>query len=204
MHRYGRARRGAAGGAGQRLYRLRLHRRQPACRQPRADHDSPALAAARAPAGRADGRRDDADRRSVRPRRHAPAPERRADRRQHGRNPPLLHAVPALRRGGVGRDDGEQRRVARPTRLYRAAARGRAAFQRQPDADIRQHPSAARAGTAADLPRIQLHDFAELRFPRAAPSARRRAADGRVGPVGQHRRRRRSWCAAPTRRACSG
>ena len=73
-----------------------------------------------------------------------------------------------------------------------AAARSRRAFHRQPHADLRLGAAAAGPRAAADVPRIQLHDPAELRFPRAVPPARGDAADGRVGPVGQHRLRRRS------------
>ena len=93
-------------GAGLRLYRLRLHRGQPACRQPGADHDAAPAAAARPSAGGADGRRHHADRRPVRQGRIPPVADRRADRRQHGRHPPLLRAVPALRRRADRRDHG--------------------------------------------------------------------------------------------------
>jgi tyrosyl-tRNA synthetase len=42
------------------------------------------------------------------------------------------------------------------------------------------------------VPGIQLHDPAGLRLRRAEPPPRLRAADGRVGPVGEHRQRHRS------------
>ena len=95
-----------------RLYRLRLHRGQPACRQPGRHHDPAPAAEARPSPGRADGRRHHAHRRSVGQGRVAPAADRRADRRQHGRHPPLLRAVPALRRR------------ARPTRSCRTTTTG--------------------------------------------------------------------------------
>ena len=63
--------------------------------------------------------------------------------------------------------------------------------------------AAAGPRAAADLPRIQLHDPAELRFPRAAPPPRRGAADGRVGPVGQHRLRHGADAAHRRRARCS-
>ena len=45
---------------------------------------------------------------------------------------------------------------------------------------------------AADLPRIQLHADAGHRLPGAEPPLRLPAADGRIGPVGQHHQRRRT------------
>ncbi len=42
------------------------------------------------------------------------------------------------------------------------------------------------------LPRVQLHAHAGLRLPRAGAAPRLHAADGRLGPVGQHRQRRRA------------
>ena len=182
-----------------RLYRLRLHRRQPACRQPGADHDPAPAAEARPPPGRADGRRHHADRRPVRQGRVPPVADRRADRRQHGRHPPLLRPVPALRRRPE------------PTRSCRTTPTGSSALgyipllrevgvalHHQPHADLRFGEAAAGARAAADLPRIQLHDPAELRLPRAVPPLRRDAADGRLRPVGQHRRG--SGTGAPHRR----
>ena len=51
--------------------------------------------------------------------------------------------------------------------------------------------SAAGPRAGPDLPGIQLLHPAELRFPRAVPPLRRQPADGRLGPMGQHRLRRR-------------
>ncbi len=51
--------------------------------------------------------------------------------------------------------------------------------------------AAARARAGAVLPRIQLHDPAGLRLRRAGPALRLHPADGRLGPVGQHRQRHR-------------
>ena len=100
--------------------------------------------------------------------------------------------------GPVRRDHAQQRRLAGRARLHPAAARGRRALHHQPHADLRFGEAAAGTRAPADLPRIQLHDPAELRFPRAQPPPRRDAADGRIGPVGQHRRRGRTG--APHRR----
>ena len=66
----------------------RLHRRQPACRQPGVDHAAAPVPADRQQADRADGRRHDPDRRSLGQGRIAPAAGRCDDRRQHGRHPP--------------------------------------------------------------------------------------------------------------------
>ena len=55
--------------------------------------------------------------------------------------------------------------------------------------DSRADQAGARA--PADVPRIQLHDPAELRLPRAEPPPWRDAADRRLGSVGQHRLRHR-------------
>ena len=46
---------------------------------------------------------------------------------------------------------------------------------------------------------LQSYDFRELHRP-----LRRDVADGRLRPVGQHRRREWNWSAAPTARRCSG
>ena len=71
----------------------------------------------------------------------------------------------------------------------------------QPHAVLRQRAHAPRARPGAVVPRIQLHDFASLRFRRAASAPRLRAADGRLGSVGQHRQRHRSRSAASARRS---
>ncbi len=76
-----------------------------------------------------------------------------------------------LRRRADRRDHAEQRRLAERARLHPAAARGRHALHHQPHADLRFGQAAAGARAAADLPRIQLHDPAELRLPRAATAA---------------------------------
>ena len=51
------------------------------------------------------------------------------------------------------------------------------------------------------LPRVQLHDPAGLRLPRAPPPRGLPPADGRLGPVGQHRQRHRPH---PPRRGGGG
>ena len=77
----GRARRR---GARHRLHRLRLHGRQPARRQPRADHDAALAPEDRPPAHRPPRRRHDQDRRPQRARRIPGAAHRRGHRRQQG------------------------------------------------------------------------------------------------------------------------
>ena len=136
--------------------------------------------------------------------------ESRPAARPTRRSPPTWPASAAcfdpFLRFGDGPSDahhGQQRRLAGRARLHPAAARRRHAFHRQPHADLRQRAAAAGARAAADLPRIQLHDPAELRFPRAEPPLRLRAADRRLRPVGQHRLPASSWRGAPTARRCS-
>ena len=70
-------------------------------------------AADRPQADRADGRRHDQDRRSLRHGRGAQAADRRRDRRQHGRHPAGVRQLPRLRRRADRRDHGQQRRLAR-------------------------------------------------------------------------------------------
>ncbi len=191
-------RRPAAPGAGRRLHRLRRHGGQPACRASGVDHGAALVPEDRQPARRADRRRHHAHRRPQLPRHQPPHAGRRADRRQHGRHRPGLRPVPVLRRRRAERrGDGRQRRLAGRTALHPDAARHRAAFHRQPDAELRFRQAAARPRTAADLPGVQLHDPPGLRLPGAVAPPRLSAADGRVGPVGQHRQRDR---AGPPRR----
>ena len=97
-----------------------------------------------------------------------------------------------LRRGQDRRRDGRQRRVADQAQLHRDAARRRPAFLDQPHADDGFGEAAARARAGALVHRIQLHDPAVLRFRRAGAPLRLQSADGRLGPVGQHRQRHRS------------
>ena len=195
MHRRGRAGPGYERRAGRWLHRLRLHRRQPACRQPRADHAAAADAAARPPARGADGRRHHPHRRPVRQGRSPADAVRRAHRRQHGRHTPLHRTLRALRRRPLRRSHAEQRGLAGPAGLHRPAARRGAALHHRPHADLRQRAPAPRPRAAADVPRIQLHDPAKLRLPRAGPAPWRSAANGRVGPMGQHRLGRRAGAA---------
>ncbi len=77
-------------------------------------------------------------------------------------------------------------------RLHSVPARGRASFHGQPDADLRLGQAAAGARAAADVPRIQLHDPAGLRFRGAVQASRLHPADGRLGSVGQYRQRHRA------------
>ena len=191
MHRFRGARCAAREGSGDGLCRLRLHRRQPAYRQPDVDHAAALVPEDRQQADRIDGRRHDEDRRPLREGRIPPAFVRRADRPQHGRDPPGLRQIPAIRQPRGRRGHGQQRRLARWIALHPVPARCRPAFLGQPHADARQRPAAARTRPAAQLSRIQLPDPAGLRFPRAEPAPGVRVADGRLRPVGQHRERRR-------------
>ena len=96
-----------------------------------------------------------------------------------------------LRRRHDRRDHARQRRLAGQAQLHRLPARRRPALLGQPHAGDGFGEAAARARAGADLPRIQLHVPAGLRLHRALPALRRDAADGRLGPVGQHRHRPR-------------
>ncbi len=118
-------------------------------------------------------------------------PHRPGDRGEPHRHPQDLLEVPDVRRRAERRRDGEQRRLAQFAQLPRLPARRRPAFLGQPDAQLRLGQAAARAPAGAVVPRIQLHDPAGLRLRRAQQALRLRAADGRLGPVGQHRQRHR-------------
>ena len=104
----------------------------------------------------------------------------------------VFSQVPALRRRQARRRHARQRGMADQAELDRDAARYRPAFLGQPHAGdgLGQAPAGARPGD--ELYRIQLHDPAGLRLRRAEPALRLPAADGRLGPVGQHRQRHRS------------
>ena len=157
-----------------------------------ADHAAALVAEDRPQADRADGRRHDQGRRSLGPRRDAPAAHDRADRRQHGEHQEELRQLPEVRQRPDRRGDGQQRRLARHAALHSAAARCRPALLGQPHADHGFGEAPARARPAAHLPRIQLHDPAVLRLRGALQAPQLHPADGRLGPVGQHRHGRRS------------
>ena len=88
--------------------------------------------------------------------------------------------------------DARQCRVADQAELDRDAARHRPAFLGQPHADDGLGTPAPRARAGDELHRIQLHGLPGLRLRRTVAAGRLPAADGRLGPVGQHRQRRRS------------
>ena len=157
-----------------------------------ADHDAALVAEDRPQADRADGRRHHQGRRSLGPRRDAPAPDdEQIDANMAGIRQ-MLRQVPQIRQRPDRRGDGQQRRLARHAALHPAAARCRPALLGQSHADHGLGEAAARARPAAHLPRIQLHDPAVLRLRGAAQAPQLHPADGRLGPVGQHRHGRRS------------
>ena len=152
------------------------------------------LAAADRPSpDRADGRRHDAGRRSVRQGRkpRASSPTRQIDE-QSRRHPRDLRQIPEIRRRPGDAIMANNADWLEHAQLHRLPARRRAAFLGQPHARVRLGEAAARAPAGAVVPRIQLHDPAGLRFRRALQAPRLRAADGRLRPVGQHRQRHRS------------
>ena len=94
--------------------------------------------------------------------------------------------------GAQRRDHARQRRMADQAELDRDAARHRPAFLGQPHADDGLGAAAARTRAGDELHRVQLHGLPGLRLRRAVAAHRLPAADGRLGPMGQHRQRRRS------------
>ena len=114
-----------------------------------------------------------------------------------------LREVPEVRQRPDRRGDGQQRRLARHAALHPDAARCRPALLGQPHAQHGLGEAPARARPAAHLPRIQLHDPAVLRLRRAAQAPQLHPADGRLGPVGQHRHGRRSRPAHGRAPSCS-
>ena len=123
-----------------------------------------------------------------------------ANKERHQGNLPALSEV---RRRPERRHHGRQCRMARQARIHSVPARRRPPLLGQPHADHGQREAAARSRAAAVLPRIQLHDPAGLRFRRALQALRLPLADGRLGPVGQYRRRHRSRAGARTMPSCS-
>ena len=100
--------------------------------------------------------------------------------------------VSALRRRPQRRHHAGQRRLADQAELDRDAARHRPAFLGQPHADDGLGAAAPRTRAGNELHRVQLHGLPGLRLRRTVAAHRLPAADGRLGPVGQHRQRRRS------------
>ena len=97
-----------------------------------------------------------------------------------------------LRRRQDRRRHARQRGMADQAQLHRVPARRRPAFLGQPHAVDGLGEDALGARPGAFVPRVQLHVPAGLRFRRAQQALRLHAADGRLGPMGQHRHRRRS------------
>ena len=168
-----------------------------------ADHAAAADAAARPPAGAAAGRRHHQDRRPVRQGGGAAAADAGADRRQRPGHPGDRAALRAGWRPDRG-DHRRQRRLARPARLHRAAARGRAARAGEPDAvpgqraRLRLEREQGLSFLEFNYSILQSYDFREL--------GRRHGVSlqmGRLRPVGQHRPPAWTWCGAPTGGRCS-
>ena len=61
----------------------------------------------------------------------------------------------------------------------------------EPDALLRSRQAQAGSRPVAVVPRVQLHDPAGLRLRGTEQALRHAAADGRLGPVGQHHQRHR-------------
>ena len=97
-------------------------------------------------ADRADGRRHDARRRSLRQGRDAAHPADRDDRGQQGRHQGRVRALPDVRQRPHRRHHGRQRRMAGAAQLHRVPARRRPALLRQPHAD---HGLGASCGSSA-------------------------------------------------------
>ena len=185
----------------QRLHRIRRDGRFTARREPHPDHDAPAHAAGRSSSHRPDGRRHHQGRGPVRQGQEPAAALQRAHRRQHRGDPACLRALRGLRRRRG--PDGRQFGLARFTRLHRVPARVRPAFLGQPDARFRIGEAAARPRAAALVPRVQLHGPAGVRLPGARAPLRVPPADGRLGPVGQHRVRGRTRATSLGPGACT-
>ena len=175
-----------------RLRRLRRHRAVAARRPPAQHHDAALAAEDRPQADHADGRRHHQGRRPVVPLRRAPAAHAR--RRSPPTSPPSAASSPSTSTtataptGAIMLDNAEWLDGLNYLEL---PARHRPALLGQPDALLRERQVAARPRPVAELPRVQLHDPAGLRLPRAPPPRRLPAADGRLRPVGQHRQRHR-------------
>ena len=155
------------------------------------------------PADRAGRRRHDQGRRPVGQGREPAAADRGADRRQQARHRALARASFL--------DFGDRRGRCWSTTPSGWTSSRYIPFLRdfgtplhhQPHADLRFGQAAARARAAADAARVQLHGHAGLRLPRAVAPLRLPAADGRLGPVGQHRQRRRARPPDRRPRSCS-
>ena len=97
--------------------------------------------------------------------------------------------------GRLGRQSAgaaaQQRRLAARAALHPVPARHRPPLLGQRDAGRRDVPHPA-GDDRAQLRRVQLPDGAGLRLPPPLPHRGLRLADGRLRPVGQHRRRRRA------------
>ena len=83
--------------------------------------------------------------------------------------------------------------MADQAQLDRDAARHRPALLGKPHARYGFGQAQTRARPGDELHRIQLHDLASLRFRGAEPALRLPIANGRFGPVGEHRQRHRPW-----------
>ena len=182
---------GAAGTPGvraadQRLHRVRSDRGFAAHRAPDPDlRAAPAPAAWGTPGG-ARGGRDRDDRRPVGAlvrtepaRHHHPRAQRRGHQGAAG-------AVPGLLGGSRPGRHGQQPRLAGVDLADRLPAGRRQALHRALHAGQGLGPDAA--GARAVVHGVQLHDAPGVRLPDAVPGARRRDADGRRRPVGEHHR----------------
>ena len=170
-------------GADHAVLRLRPDGRQPPRRQPHRAARAAPLPGGRAPADRPGRRRHGDGGRPRRPVRGTQPPRRGHAARQRGvdQGPDLAHPRP----GGTLVPGRQLRLDPRPAPA-RLPARRRQARHRQPDARPRVREGPHRLRARHLLHRVQLHAPSGQRLPVAARPRGLRAADRRLGPVGQH------------------
>ena len=135
------------------------------------------------PAGRRRHRHGRRPRRSQR----GAQPARPGDARpQHRGHQGAARAPPRLRARAAAGHPGRQRRLDRADRGARLPPRRRQAHDRQPDGGQGLGPAPHGERARDLLHRVQLHAAPGQRLPVPLRAPRRRAADGRLGPVGQH------------------
>ena len=114
------------------------------------------------------------------------------DQRQSQRHPRDLRQVPEIRGRRRQRRSWPTMPIGSTRSTTSISCATSAATSRSTACSLRFGEAAARPPAGTVVSRIQLHDPAGLRFRRALPALRLRAADGRLRSVGQHRQRHRS------------